>query len=339
MFVRGEDSVVGFIAQQVQEVLPCAVELSTLYIPNIYQAAIFNEGVLEFASTLELTAITDGGKIKVFDSSDKAHYLEVESVTPTTITLADATQITEDMLHENKIFVYGAEVPDFHLLKKDMIIPIAVGAIQELDRIQIKQSEEIVSLKKQISCFEENFQDPTFKAVHEQDISTLKEKHEQTSLEFQTAQDGNLKVHETLTAAHAELKAAQAELKAAQAAQQLLPQDHVDRLEAEIAIIRSENEALMNENVTLRGANAAMLEKQTAHLEQQTTQSENQTLLLKQQVTLMDQNASHEQRLLKMERTSNTLLLHQLRVVADRVAELEKKCAPNVNDAGDEGSG
>ena len=50
------------------------------------------------------------------------------------MTMSNKSQLNEVETHENKIFVYGEEVPDFHTLKKEMIIPITVGAIQELDR-------------------------------------------------------------------------------------------------------------------------------------------------------------------------------------------------------------
>ena len=62
------------------------------------------------------------------------------------------------MLYENQIFVYGEEVSDFHVLKKEMIIPVAVGAIQELDRqvIQLKQEKDALqashdSLKNELA--------------------------------------------------------------------------------------------------------------------------------------------------------------------------------------------
>ena len=141
---RGSDSVVGFIAQEVQEIIPSAVKLVAQYIPNIYSLATVNGSILEFASPLDLTVITNGGKIKIYDIQDREHFIDVSSASTTTIILSDSSQITEDMLDENQIFVYGEEVHDFHLLKKEMIIPVAVGAIQELDRqvIQIKQEKD-----------------------------------------------------------------------------------------------------------------------------------------------------------------------------------------------------
>ena len=50
------------------------------------------------------------------------------------MTMSNISQLNEVEIHENQIFVFGERVPDFHTLKKEMIIPITVGSIQELDR-------------------------------------------------------------------------------------------------------------------------------------------------------------------------------------------------------------
>ena len=70
-----------------------------------------NEGVLEFATPLELTHVTDGGKIKVCDIQDCEHFLDVASASDTSITLSDPSQIETEWLHENKLFVFGEKVP------------------------------------------------------------------------------------------------------------------------------------------------------------------------------------------------------------------------------------
>ena len=113
---HGTSPVIGFIAQEVKEEIPEAVFQRTAYIPNIYQLATVNEGVLEFATPLELTHVTDGGKIKVCDIQDCEHFLDVASASDTSITLSDPSQIETESLHENKLFVFGEKVPDFHTI-------------------------------------------------------------------------------------------------------------------------------------------------------------------------------------------------------------------------------
>ena len=136
VIVYGTKSVIGFIAQEVKEQIPEAVFQRAEYIPNIYQLATITDNILHFETDLSLSIITDvsGGKIKIYDSQDKEYFIDISSATSNTMTMSNKSQLNEVETHENKIFVYGEEVPDFHTLKKEMIIPITVGAIQELDR-------------------------------------------------------------------------------------------------------------------------------------------------------------------------------------------------------------
>ena len=194
---RGADSVVGFIAQEVQEIIPSAVKLVAQYIPNIYSLATVNGSMLEFSSPLELTVITNGGKIKIYDIQDREHFIDVSSASTTTITLSDSSQIKEDMLDENQIFVYGEEVHDFHLLKKEMIIPVAVGAIQELDRLLIQLKQEKDALQ-----------------VSHDSLQTSHDSLQASHDSLQTSHDSLQASHDSLQASHDSLKDEMAELKA-----------------------------------------------------------------------------------------------------------------------------
>ena len=149
---RGNEKVYGFIAQEVNTILPCAIKKTAEYIPNIYQKATLNDTILTFENELSLDIITDvsGGKIKIYDKQDKAHYIKVVC-SPTNKTILideDNEKITDEMLHENQVFVFGERVNDFHTLEKEIIIPVAVSAIQELN----KKNE---ALEKRIEDLEE----------------------------------------------------------------------------------------------------------------------------------------------------------------------------------------
>ena len=118
----------------------------TQYIPNVYQPATVSGEILTFSTDISLSSITDvsSGKVKIYDIHNKEHFIDISSATDRTMTLSNPSQITDEMQYENQIFVYGEEVSDFNYLKKDTIIPVAVGAIQELDRqlIQLKQEKD-----------------------------------------------------------------------------------------------------------------------------------------------------------------------------------------------------
>jgi len=65
--------------------------------------------------------------------------------------LSNPSQITDEMQYENQIFVYGEEVRDFNFLEKEMIIPITVGAIQEVDRQLTAEKAKTTALQTEIN--------------------------------------------------------------------------------------------------------------------------------------------------------------------------------------------
>ena len=67
------------------------------------------------------------------------------------MTLSNPSQITDEMQYENQIFVYGEEVRDFNFLEKEMIIPITVGAIQEVDRQLTAEKAKTTALQTEIN--------------------------------------------------------------------------------------------------------------------------------------------------------------------------------------------
>ena len=121
MYQSGNRPVVGFIAQEVKEILPEAVMERKDYIPNIYQIATITDNILRFETNLSLSIITNasGGKIKIFDTLNKEYFIDISSATSNTLTMSDVSQLNEVEFYEsNKVFVFGEEVADFHNLKK-----------------------------------------------------------------------------------------------------------------------------------------------------------------------------------------------------------------------------
>ena len=83
------------------------------------------------------------------------------------MTLSNPSQITNEMQHENQVFVYGEKISDFNFLKKEMIIPIAVGAIQEIDRQLNVEKTKVSTLETNVTILETNLADEKIK------VSTL----------------------------------------------------------------------------------------------------------------------------------------------------------------------
>ncbi len=77
-------------------------------------------------------------KIKFYDRDNKENYTEVEEV------IDELTfRIKEIEYTDNKIFVYGTEIDDFHTLDKSYLFTFNVCATQELHHKIISQEERI----------------------------------------------------------------------------------------------------------------------------------------------------------------------------------------------------
>jgi hypothetical protein len=225
-----EDTVWGFIAQEVREVLPYATDVITDFIPNIMTwANVVGSNVITI-NTTELLSNT--GKILLHDVFEHQHEVTIDEVIDTnhlrvledlsgytgshdatgniitetqttTFTLDEYkalenatgyepvigsyTQTTTDDSGESQtttltvdeynaledttgyesvisnytktetvtpgsqIFVYGEEVNDFHVLKKDAIWTVTTAALQEVDRQQQSDKTRITELETQIT--------------------------------------------------------------------------------------------------------------------------------------------------------------------------------------------
>ena len=144
--VKGDKKVYGFIAQQIREVIPEATILQTSYIPNIMLLADYDNEIITLPSQPTKIIIKLNDKIRCYDKDNKEIYIEVEEV------IDELTfRIKEIEYTDNKIFLYGTEIDDFHTLDKSYIYTLNVCATQELHRRIISQEERIKELETKMS--------------------------------------------------------------------------------------------------------------------------------------------------------------------------------------------
>ena len=146
---RGYKVVYGFIAQQIQEVLPDAVLISNESIPNIYKECECSDNIITFDETVNINLFNIDSKIILMDDTNNQK--------PYTITeiIQESNQIKlNENIQGSNCFVYGTEVNDFHALNKDYIFTLNVCATQELHRIIQQQQEQINSLIRRIEILE-----------------------------------------------------------------------------------------------------------------------------------------------------------------------------------------
>jgi hypothetical protein len=128
---RGDQPKRGFIAQEVEEVIPTAVHKNTDVIPSVFASA---EKVSVANSTLTVTTavahgFAEGDEVLLYDKANKAYHVKVGLVLDErTFEVYDWTDKTD------QIFVYGKKVNDFRAVDFDQITALAIGAVQELDK-------------------------------------------------------------------------------------------------------------------------------------------------------------------------------------------------------------
>jgi hypothetical protein len=142
---KSKERVYGFIAQQIQEVIPEAVVLQNNIIPNIYKQCRCEENkkiyiVLPPEVVGKFIQLTGLGKYKIVLVEDE--YIEVEKYMQS-VDIPDGDNM-----------VYGYEVDDFHTINKDYIFTLNVCATQELHRRMEAQKIVIQAQEERIKQLE-----------------------------------------------------------------------------------------------------------------------------------------------------------------------------------------
>ena len=135
----------GFIAQQIKEVIPEAVQLTEEVIPNIYKSANLTSNTITLNYDISNT-VKVADEICILTEKEKKNY-KVLSVDENTITI-------DDNLEGDKCFVYGTKVNDFHTLDKTYIYTLNVCATQELYKLIQQQNQIIQDLQTRLSILE-----------------------------------------------------------------------------------------------------------------------------------------------------------------------------------------
>ena len=162
---RTDKKVYGFIAQELRESLPYAVDLRPNSIPSIMKYSKMEEGGILHLDDHELQ---DGDILRLEDNDNNEHFRK--------LTVVDKNHIKLHMINDkdternvfkgispvedNSVFVYGKHIQDFHFIKKDYVFTLNVAATQELLKRQHKltatltqeqqKSQEMMSLINQM---------------------------------------------------------------------------------------------------------------------------------------------------------------------------------------------
>ena len=175
---RGTEKTIGYIAQEVEDVLPMAVKQITKVIPNEYHVmenVVWEEiedetGNTKYKLKVSASDFTDlnyqkdgetnisGVKYEFYVSNDDLSNIDWENVDIKTLNLSeekievtgneDNESFTFEKKYEN-VFMYGREVDDFLTVDKAKICALHHASIQEIDRLQEANTEKIRVLEEE----------------------------------------------------------------------------------------------------------------------------------------------------------------------------------------------
>jgi hypothetical protein len=137
---------INFIAQEVEEVLPLAVETVQDYIPSIFNKYSYTKITDSKYCILDITFnfIKIGKKLKILTEKEEC-ICTVINITETNIIILTEKELT------GEIFVYGHSVDDCRTLNNDTLYTICIGAVQENNkRIKILE-QKIVLLEEKLN--------------------------------------------------------------------------------------------------------------------------------------------------------------------------------------------
>ena len=140
----------GFIAQEVEKVIPEAVTRSTEFVPNIFTEAaslIWNPGRKTLFVTLKKDhELKAGDRVRLHLDGQRVD-LDV-SATPS----ARQFEVEKCENAPQKLFVYGKQVNDFRTVDYDRIFTTSVGALQELKK---EKDAEVKALQEENARLQE----------------------------------------------------------------------------------------------------------------------------------------------------------------------------------------
>ena len=156
-YEKGNIETIGYVAQQIKEVIPQAVTTTRRAIPNVLKPGRVyrKDDKLEIKLTLPLeNDITPGVFLRVIierENEQDNYEFEVISSSDTLIVVSIGMEHITKIEDGMKAVVYGEIVDDFHCLDEAQIFTIATASVQELDRQLQAEKAKTAKLQAQVA--------------------------------------------------------------------------------------------------------------------------------------------------------------------------------------------
>ena len=141
---------IGFIAQDIKNLIENSVSESTRFIPNIYDdATIIDNKTIKLSSVLLPSDIQIPAKVKIYIDKNKTKEIicNIEKIVDTNIIIL-SDSIDEEI--QSNIFIYGTEVHDFCSLNYNNIFTLMTASVKEIDKKQQEIENIITNQQNQI---------------------------------------------------------------------------------------------------------------------------------------------------------------------------------------------
>lgn len=150
---HGSSNVFGFIAQDVKEIIPEAINIQKNYIPNIYNLCSCYENHIYNSNINFYNLLETSNNIKLYDIKGQEQKCKVNNIIS-----SNCIEIDKN-LNSSNIFLYGKEVDDYQVIDDHYIFSLNISATQELNRkIDILTSNFNIALNR-IEELEKNKKD------------------------------------------------------------------------------------------------------------------------------------------------------------------------------------
>lgn len=140
---RGPNRTVGFIAQDVRNVIPEAVGVHQEFVPDEMRSV----EVTWSGSKMTLAETLEAGVYRFYVANDGEKIKEFEKSWATT----DGKTFETDGKQFDNVFLYGRRVDDFHVIDKQKIFAVAYSALQQVDKNQQALQAKVASLEATVA--------------------------------------------------------------------------------------------------------------------------------------------------------------------------------------------
>jgi hypothetical protein len=140
----------GFLAQELEEILPSLITNTNNYIPNIFSNATVNDHGFKVIILNEKFSLFDlknkeNAKIEYTDASNNSFYANIKEI------IDEKTFIVQEKIDFDTIFIKGEEIEDFKSIDPIQIISLNTASIIELDKELSESKKRIIELENKLS--------------------------------------------------------------------------------------------------------------------------------------------------------------------------------------------